>query len=163
MGRAKGAEILTLGLHPVGETLNRARSHHLAETGKLVRLLRGIHASCAPDLNKQRPIHRLVRHARLAAVFSARHARYVSRSPFEATSREILEGALPSRVAICRRELPSSSPRESSSRSARDSRSGVRSRTRGLNPPVRAIGRATESKRIVPRGRFSAAVSSKST
>ena len=78
---------------------------------------------------------------RRAAVFSARHARYVSRCPFQATSREIVEAALPSRAAIYRSESPAINPRESSSRSARDNRRGDRARARGIMPPVRAMNR----------------------
>ena len=32
-----------MALHLVGETLNKTRSHYLAETGRLIQLMRGIY------------------------------------------------------------------------------------------------------------------------
>ena len=61
--------------------------------------------------------------------------------PFQATSREMVETALPSRAAIWRSESPAINPRESSLRSAKDNRRGDRARDRGIMPPVRAMNR----------------------
>src|SRR5438105_535402 len=40
-----------MALHLVGETLDRARSHYLAETGKLVQLMRGIYVDAEDDID----------------------------------------------------------------------------------------------------------------
>jgi serine/threonine-protein kinase HipA len=40
-----------MSLHLVGETLDKARSHYLAESGKLVQLMRGIYADAGDDLD----------------------------------------------------------------------------------------------------------------
>jgi serine/threonine-protein kinase HipA len=40
-----------MALHLVGETLDRARSHYLAETGKLVQLMRGIYVDADDDID----------------------------------------------------------------------------------------------------------------
>ncbi len=39
-------------LHLVGETIDKTRSHYLAETGKLVQLMRGIYADAADDIDQ---------------------------------------------------------------------------------------------------------------
>ena len=39
-------------LHLVGETLDKTRSHYLAETGKLVQLMRGIYVDAAEDIDQ---------------------------------------------------------------------------------------------------------------
>ncbi|MEO6277870.1 HipA domain-containing protein [Roseateles sp.] len=39
-------------LHLVGETLDKTRSHYLAETGKLVQLMRGIYVDVADDIDQ---------------------------------------------------------------------------------------------------------------
>jgi serine/threonine-protein kinase HipA len=39
-------------LHLVGETVHKARSHYLAETGKLVQLMRGIYVDAADDIDR---------------------------------------------------------------------------------------------------------------
>jgi serine/threonine-protein kinase HipA len=41
-----------MSLHLVGETINKTRGHYLAQTGKLVRLLRGIYVDAADDIDK---------------------------------------------------------------------------------------------------------------
>src|ERR1700688_652305 len=46
-----------MALHLVGETLDRARSHYLAETGKLVRLMRGIYVDAGDDIHATVPKH----------------------------------------------------------------------------------------------------------
>src|SRR5437588_2727209 len=40
-----------MALHLVGETLNKARSHYRAETGKLVQLMRGIYVDADDDID----------------------------------------------------------------------------------------------------------------
>ncbi|MEO7246296.1 MAG: hypothetical protein ABIX12_14265, partial [Rubrivivax sp.] len=39
-------------LHLVGETIDKTRSHYLAETGKLVQLMRGIYVDAADDIDR---------------------------------------------------------------------------------------------------------------
>lgn len=39
-------------LHLVGETIDKARAHYLAETGKLVQLMRGIYVDAADDIDQ---------------------------------------------------------------------------------------------------------------
>ena len=39
-------------LHLVGETIDKTRSHCLAETGKLVQLMRGIYVDAADDVDQ---------------------------------------------------------------------------------------------------------------
>jgi len=39
-------------LHLVGETIDKARSHYMAETGKLVQLMRGIYVDAADDIDQ---------------------------------------------------------------------------------------------------------------
>ena len=39
-------------LHLVGETIAKTRSHYLAETGKLVQLMRGIYVDAADDIDQ---------------------------------------------------------------------------------------------------------------
>lgn len=41
-----------MAIHLVGETINKTRSHYLAETGKLVQLMRGIYVDVADDIDK---------------------------------------------------------------------------------------------------------------
>ncbi len=41
-----------MSLHLVGETLTKTRSHYLAETGKLVQLMRGIYVDAADDVDQ---------------------------------------------------------------------------------------------------------------
>jgi serine/threonine-protein kinase HipA len=40
-----------MALHLVGETIDKARSHYLAETGKLVQLMRGIYVDAGDDID----------------------------------------------------------------------------------------------------------------
>jgi serine/threonine-protein kinase HipA len=40
-----------MALHLVGETLDKTRSHYMAETGKLVQLMRGIYADAGDDID----------------------------------------------------------------------------------------------------------------
>ena len=40
-----------MALHLVGETLDKTRSHYLAETGKLVQLMRGIYVDADDDID----------------------------------------------------------------------------------------------------------------
>lgn len=39
-------------IHLVGETIDKARSHYLAETGKLVQLMRGVYVDAAEDIDQ---------------------------------------------------------------------------------------------------------------
>ena len=71
------------------------------------------------------------RRAILLARRSARQARYRFRDPLASTSREMVEGARFSRLAIALNESPAFNPREISSRSPTVSRSGERTRRRG--------------------------------
>ena len=41
-----------MSLHLVGETIDKTRSHYLAETGKLVQLMRGIYVDAADDIDQ---------------------------------------------------------------------------------------------------------------
>jgi serine/threonine-protein kinase HipA len=41
-----------MGLHLVGETIDKTRSHYLAETGKLVQLMRGIYVDASDDIDR---------------------------------------------------------------------------------------------------------------
>jgi hypothetical protein len=82
--------------------------------------------------------------ARRWAVSSARQARYRSRWPAAATSRDTVDGARPRRLAITRHESPASSPREISSRSGSDSRNADWGVDRGFTPPVLTNNRCTD-------------------
>jgi serine/threonine-protein kinase HipA len=44
-------------LHLVGETIDKARSHYQAGTGKLVQLMRGIYVDAADDIDAVVLIH----------------------------------------------------------------------------------------------------------
>jgi serine/threonine-protein kinase HipA len=44
-------------LHLVGETIDKTRSHYLAETGKLVQLMRGIYVDAADDIDQTVIVH----------------------------------------------------------------------------------------------------------
>ena len=39
-------------LHLVGETIDKTRSHYLAETGKVVQLMRGIYVDAGDDIDQ---------------------------------------------------------------------------------------------------------------
>lgn len=41
-----------MGLHLVGETIDKSRSHYLAETGRLVQLMRGIYVDAGDDIDQ---------------------------------------------------------------------------------------------------------------
>ncbi len=41
-----------MSLHLVGETINKTRSHYLAETGKIVQLMRGIYVDVGDDIDQ---------------------------------------------------------------------------------------------------------------
>ncbi|MBS0444869.1 MAG: HipA domain-containing protein [Proteobacteria bacterium] len=41
-----------MGIHLVGETIDKTRSHHLAGVGKLVQLMRGIYADACDDIDR---------------------------------------------------------------------------------------------------------------
>jgi serine/threonine-protein kinase HipA len=69
-----------MSLHLVGETLNRARSHYLAETGKLVQLMRGIYVDADDDIDAV-----VMRHA-------VRIAHYLYRSAYLSGASAVLLG-----------------------------------------------------------------------
>ena len=48
----KHAKVRTVPLHLVGETIDKTRSHYLAETGKLVQLMRGIYVDAQDDIDQ---------------------------------------------------------------------------------------------------------------
>ena len=47
----KYGKVRTMALHLVGETIDKARSHYLAGTGRLVQLMRGVYADAGDDLD----------------------------------------------------------------------------------------------------------------
>jgi serine/threonine-protein kinase HipA len=63
-------------LHLVGETLDKSRSHYLAETGKLVRLMRGIYVDATDDIDQTVLAHavRIARYLYPSAYLSAASA-----------------------------------------------------------------------------------------
>src|SRR5665213_2483273 len=65
-----------MALHLVGETLNKTRSHYLAETGKLVQLMRGIYVDAADDIDRTVLAHavRIARYLYPKAYLSAASA-----------------------------------------------------------------------------------------
>lgn len=69
-----------MALHLVGETLDRARSHYLAETGKLVQLMRGIYVDANDDVDAT-----IMKHA-------VRIARYLYRSAYLSGAGAVLLG-----------------------------------------------------------------------
>lgn len=42
----------SMGLHLVGETIDKTKSHYLAETGKLVQIMRGIYVDAGDDIDR---------------------------------------------------------------------------------------------------------------
>ena len=46
------AKVIKMPLHLVGETIDKTRSHYLAETGKLVQLMRGIYVDATDDIDQ---------------------------------------------------------------------------------------------------------------
>ncbi len=48
----KYAKVRKVPLHLVGETIDKTRSHYLAETGKLVQLMRGIYVDAGDDIDR---------------------------------------------------------------------------------------------------------------
>jgi serine/threonine-protein kinase HipA len=69
-----------MSLHLVGETLDRTRSHYLAETGKLVQLMRGIYVDADDDIDAT-----VMKHA-------VRIARYLYNSAYMSGASAILLG-----------------------------------------------------------------------
>jgi serine/threonine-protein kinase HipA len=63
-------------LHLVGETIDKTRSHYLAETGKLVQLMRGIYVDAGDDIEQVVLSHavRIARHLYPKAYLSAASA-----------------------------------------------------------------------------------------
>lgn len=48
----KHGKVRTVALHLVGETIDKTRSHYMAETGKLVQLMRGIYVDANDDVDQ---------------------------------------------------------------------------------------------------------------
>ncbi len=48
----KHGKVRTVPLHLVGQTIDKTRSHYLAETGKLVQLMRGIYVDAQDDIDQ---------------------------------------------------------------------------------------------------------------
>src|SRR4029077_1534005 len=69
-----------MALHLVGETLNRARSHYLAEAGRLVQLMRGIYVDAEDDIDTT-----VVKHA-------VRIGRYLYKNAYLSGASAILLG-----------------------------------------------------------------------
>jgi serine/threonine-protein kinase HipA len=67
-----------MALHLVGDTLDRARSHYLSQTGKLVQLMRGIYVDADDDIDAMvmrhavRIAHYLYHHAYLSGASASR-------------------------------------------------------------------------------------------
>ncbi|MBN9463533.1 MAG: HipA domain-containing protein [Burkholderiales bacterium] len=76
-------------LHLVGETIDKTRSHYLAETGKLVQLMRGIYVDAGDDVERTVLIH------------AVRIARYLySRTYLSAASAVLLGPTLDGRLFL---------------------------------------------------------------
>ena len=63
-------------LHLVGETIDKTRSHYLAETGKLVQLMRGIYVDAEDEIDQTVLAHgvRIARYLYPKAYLSAASA-----------------------------------------------------------------------------------------
>ena len=48
----KHVKVIRMPLHLVGETIDKTRSHYLAQTGKLVQLMRGIYVGATDDIDE---------------------------------------------------------------------------------------------------------------
>jgi serine/threonine-protein kinase HipA len=70
-------------LHLVGETIDKTRSHYLAETGKLVQLMRGVYVDAQADIDQT-----VLSHA-------VRIARYLYPSAYLSAASAILLGPTP--------------------------------------------------------------------
>jgi serine/threonine-protein kinase HipA len=70
-------------LHLVGETIDKTRSHYLAETGKLVQLMRGIYADAQDDIDRTVLAHavRIARYLYPKAYLSAAGAVLLGPTP----------------------------------------------------------------------------------
>ncbi len=99
------------------------------------------------------------RRARPHAARSARCARYPLRPPLPATSRDTVDGARPSRLAITRNDSPRATPREISSRSTSDRCRSARRRGGGRTPPASSNSRRIDDP-FLPRRRAIDRVSS---
>ena len=69
-----------MSLHLVGETLDRAKSHYLSESGKLVQLMRGVYADAGDDIDAT-----VMKHA-------VRIARYLYKSAYLSGASAVLLG-----------------------------------------------------------------------
>jgi serine/threonine-protein kinase HipA len=70
-------------LHLVGETIDKARSHYMAETGKLIQLMRGIYVDAADDVDRTVLAHavRIARYLYQRAYLSAASAALLGPTP----------------------------------------------------------------------------------
>ena len=74
-------------LHLVGETIDKTRSHYLAETGKLVQLMRGIYVDAADDIDQTVLAH------------AVRIGRYLYPNAYLSAASAALKNGLPATVA----------------------------------------------------------------
>ncbi len=72
----KYAKVENMSLHLVGETIDKSRSHYLAETGRLVQLMRGIYVDTDDDIDRTVMLHavRIARYLYPRAYLSAASA-----------------------------------------------------------------------------------------
>ena len=70
-------------LHLVGETIHKTRSHYLAETGRLVQLMRGIYVDAQDDIDQTVLSHavRIARYLYPRAYLSAASAVLLGPTP----------------------------------------------------------------------------------
>ena len=79
----KHEKVIKLPLHLVGETIDKTRSHYLAETGKLVQLMRGIYVDAHDDIDQTVLSHavRIARYLYPKAYLSAASAVLLGPTP----------------------------------------------------------------------------------
>ncbi len=70
-------------IHLVGDTIDKSRSHYLADTGRLVQLMRGIYADAADDIDATVQAHamRIARYLYPKAYVSAASAMLLGPTP----------------------------------------------------------------------------------
>jgi serine/threonine-protein kinase HipA len=79
----KHGKVIEVPLHLVGETIDKTRSHYLAETGKLVQLMRGIYVDAGDDIDQTVLSHavRIARYLYPRAYLSAASAVHLGPTP----------------------------------------------------------------------------------
>jgi serine/threonine-protein kinase HipA len=79
----KHGKVRTVPLHLVGETIDKTRSHYLAETGKLVQLMRGIYVDASDEIDQTVLAHavRIARYLYPKAYLSAASAVLLGPTP----------------------------------------------------------------------------------